>query len=217
MQKGRSTYSFQITCDSNLINNLIQSYIQSNKFEFQQTNDEQFYRAGDALVEGYRFFKYSIVGQTLTIYAWFKYLYGEVPVEQNSLNIIAMNYRNSLNTLFQEINKLNNMGVSMNVHNNAFQQNQSNYQPPVQPDINQFSQQFQNETTNKQEQMCEIGFWLSIVGLLLSFMGIVYGAIVYILNFYFASQGLKTSKRTKAITTIILSIISIIIFIFQLL
>ncbi|MGN1355127.1 MAG: hypothetical protein ACI4WP_00460, partial [Bacilli bacterium] len=114
MKKGRSTYTFQLNCDPNLINNLVQSYIQGNKYELQQNNGEQFYRAGDALVQGYRYFNYSISGQMLTINAWFKSALGEVPVEQNSLNMIAMDYRNSLGKLFQEIDKLNNGGANMN-------------------------------------------------------------------------------------------------------
>ena len=30
MKKGRSTYNFQLSCDSNLVNNLVQSYIKGN-------------------------------------------------------------------------------------------------------------------------------------------------------------------------------------------
>lgn len=117
MKKGRSIYTFQLNCDVNLIDNLIQSYIQGNQYKLQQKNGEQFYRAGDAMVQGYRYFNYSISGQTITIYAWLKGVFGEVPIEQynlNLLNMMAMTYRNSLNTLFQEINKLNNGGESMN-------------------------------------------------------------------------------------------------------
>jgi len=89
----------------------------------------------------------------------------------------------------------------MNINNNA----------------TQFAQTFQNENTKKQEKLCEVGFWLSIFGLLLSLVGVSYGVIIYILNFYFASQGLKTRKKGKAITTIVLSILSILIIILQLL
>lgn len=64
--------------------------------------------------------------------------------------------------------------------------------------------------------MCEIGFWLSILGLVCSFFGVAYGIFVYIIDFYFASQGLKTKKRGKAIATIVLSIISILIIIIEL-
>lgn len=221
MKKGRSTYTFQLSCDPNLVNNLVQSYIQGNQYELQQKNGEQFYRAGDAMVQGYRYFNYSISGQTLTIYAWFKGAFGEVPIEQNSLNITAMTYRNSLNTLFKEIDKLNNKGANINNNQMNFDPNtgqplnRNNYQQPVQ-NVNQFTQIFQNETTKKQEKMCEVGFWLSLFGLICSFMGVAYGVIIYILNFYFASQGLKTRKRGKATATILLSIVSILIIIFQL-
>jgi len=241
MKKGRSIYTFQLNCDTNLVNNLIQSYIQGNQYELQEKDGEQFYRAGDAMVQGYRYFNYSISGQTLTIYAWLKGVFGdEIPIEQNSLNMVAMTYRNSLNTLFQEIDKLNNGGVSMNnnmnfdpstgqplnqnVNNNQMNfdpntglpLNQNNMEQPIQNNVSQFTQTFQNETIKKQEKMCEVGFWLSLFGLLCSFVGVTYGVIIYILNFYFASQGLKTSKRGKAIATIVLSIVSILIIIFQL-
>lgn len=240
MKKGRSTYTFQLNCDPNLINNLVQSYIQGNKYELQQNNGEQFYRAGDALVQGYRYFNYSISGQMLTINAWLKGAFGEVPVEQNSLNMIAMDYRNSLGKLFQEIDKLNNGGVNMNNNmnfdpntgqplNQNASNNQMNFDPNTgqlinqnivgqqfQNNVSQFTQTFQNETIKKQEKMCEIGFWLSLLGLLSSFAGVAYGVIIYIMNFYFASQGLKTSKRSKAIATIVLSIVSIFIIILQL-
>lgn len=67
----------------------------------------------------------------------------------------------------------------------------------------------------KQEKLCEIGFWVSILGLLASFGGVVMGIFVYIMDFYFASQGLKTRKKGKAIATIVLSIISIIVVVMQ--
>ena len=239
MAKGRSTYTFNLNCDINAVNNLMQGYIQGNKFILQNNNGEQYYRAGDALVEGYRYFKYSINGQILTIQAWFKGALGEVTVEQNSLNMPAMNYRNTLGKLFEEVEKLNNGGINMNNNGMNFDPNTAkplnqnannngmnfdpntgrplnqNYGQPMQQN-NQFAQTFQNETLKKQEKMCEWGFWLSLLGLLASFVGVAYGVIIYMLNFYFASQGLKTRKRGKAIATIVLSIISILIIILQL-
>lgn len=266
MKKGRSTYTFQLNCDPNVANNLVQAYIQGNQFELKNNNGKKYYRSGDAILRGYRYFDYCISGQQLTIYAWFKGSLGEIPIEQNSLNIMAMTYRKSLNTLFEEIQKLNNGGVIMNnnmnfdpntgqpinpnygqqqnqgyqqpINLNYGQQPNQGYQQPINPNYgqqpnqgyqqpmnpnynqgmqqnNQFVQNFQDETIKKQEKMCEWGFWLSILGLLASFVGVAYGVIVYILNFYFASQGLKTSKRNKAIATIAISIISIIIIILQ--
>lgn len=182
---------------------------------------------------GYRGLTYSISGQTITINAWLDGALGDFPLEQN-LNMLAMNYRNSLSTLFQEIENLNGGNTMNNNVNNGqmhfdpntgqpLNQNMGQ-QPTVQP-VNQmnnqqpqnsFSQTFKNENQKKQETMCEIGFWISIFGLLGSFAGIMMGLLVYVLDFYFASQGLKTRKRGKAIATIVLSIISILIVIIQL-
>lgn len=228
MNKGRSTYTFQLNCNPVVANDLIQAYIQGNKFTMQNKDGEQFYRAGDAMLEGYRYFNYSINGQVLTIQAWFRGAFGDMSIEQNNLNIPAMNYRNSLGKLFQEIEKLNNGGTNMNSNNgmsfdpNTGQPLNQGYQQPVNQNYgqsmqqtNQFAQSFQDETIRKQEKMCEWGFWLSIIGLLASFVGVVYGVIIYILNFYFASQGLKTRKRGKAIATIAMSIISIIIIVIK--
>jgi len=220
MKKGRSTYTVQLNCNPGIANDLIQSYIQGNNFVLQNKDGEQYYRAGNAMVEGYRYFNYSINEQTITLQAWFKGAFGERSIEQNSLNIPAMNYRNSLDKLFQEIEKLNNGGTNMNNNQGmnfdpyTGQPINQAYQQPMQQN-SQFAQTFQYETTKKQENMCEWGFWLSILGLLASFFGITYGVIIYILNFYFASQGLKTRKKGKAIATIVMSIISIVIIFFQ--
>ena len=214
MEKGRSVYTFQLNCNTELIHNLVNSFLQVNKFTLQNENGEQFYRAGDAMVEGYKYFNYSISGNTLTISAWLKSLLGEIKVEQNNMNIFAMNYRNLLNSLFQEINNVNNgnivnainennIGVNNNINATGISNNTNN--------INQFAQNFQEETQKKQEKMCEIGFWLSLLGVFLAFGGMIYGIFVYILVFYFAAQGLNTRKKGKAKVAITLTIISIII------
>lgn len=80
-----------------------------------------------------------------------------------------------------------------------------------------FVNNFQEETDKKKETVCEIGFWISILGLILSFFGMMVGVIIYILDFYFAFNGLKTRKKGKAIATIVISIISIVVIIFQIL
>ena len=257
MEKGRSNYTFEMKCDINLVNSLMQSYLQANNFKEEEKNGEHYYKAGDAMV-GYRYFNYSINGNQLIISVWLKGTFGEIKIEQTgiaSMNIQAMNFRNSLNKLFQEIEKLNNGGNIMNNENqnlsnqesvNSTQSVKGQVQPVQQesvqtqpmnnqisqvntPSVNpssqdqtqvnqssQFAQTFQDETTKKQEKLCEIGFWLSILGFLASFAGIAYGLIVYVMNFYFASQGLKTRKKGKAIATIVLSVLSLIIFVFGL-
>lgn len=228
MKKGRSTYTFQLNCNPNIANNLVQSYISANGFKTEQKDNEFYYKAGDSMV-GYRYFNYNISGNVLTIYAWLKGTFGDIEIDQNgiaSMNMFLMNYRNSLNKLFQEINKLNNGGINMNnnlnqnnVNNNQMNfdpmtgqpLNQNNNQQPILNNTNQFTQTFKEETTKKQEKLCEIGFWVSIFGVLCALGGVSISVLIFIMDFYFASQGLKTRKRGKAIATIVLSILSILI------
>lgn len=231
MAKGKSEYVIQFNCDANTINTLIQSYLQVNGFNMYEKNGEQYYRAGDQLL-GYRGFTYVFQEQSLIINAWLDGALGDFKLEQN--NMMAVNYRNSLGTLFNEISKLNNGGVNMdnnqmngqdpnqNIDNNQINYNQqpsqpinNNYQEPIN-DANQFAQNFQDETNKRKEKLCEIGFWISILGVLGALGGVAIGLLVYVMDFYFASQGLKTKKRGKAIATIVLSIISIVITILQL-
>lgn len=220
MKKGKSNYNLTFNSDSTLVNNIVQSYLKESGFNMYEKKEKKYYRAGDAML-GYKDFNYSINGNNLIIEAWLDGALGDFPLEQNSLNMLAMDYRNSLNKLFQEINKLNNGGMNMNNNfNNQNINNQMNYDPntgqPINNNNNNFVQSFQDETMKKKEKMCEIGFWLSILGLVCSLFGVTYGVIIYIMDFYFASQGLKTTKRGKAIATIVLSIISILIVIIEL-
>lgn len=218
MKKGRSTYSVQFNVDQNTINNLMQSYLNAENFKTYEKNGEQYFRSGDQML-GYKGLKYSINGQTLTIDTWLDGMLNNFSLENSGINVMAMNYRNSLNKLFQEVSKLNKGNNSMdnqfNIQNNENANIQNNNQQIDANNINQFAQNFKNENIKKQETLCEIGFWISILGLFASLFGVAYGVIVYIIDFYFASQGLKTRKRGKAIATIVLSIISILIIMIQ--
>ena len=63
------------------------------------------------------------------------------------------------------------------------------------------------------ETMVIVGFVMSILGLVFSCFGVTYGAILLVLEFYFAIQGLKTSKKGLAIATLVLAGLSILILI----
>lgn len=190
--KGRSNYQFSIT-NPNEVNQVLLNYLKAEGFSVTTKKNETFYKAGDAF-SGYRGFKYGFVENTLYIQVWLIGAFGEFKIEQNSLNMPAMNYRKSLNNLFTA---LGNGNSSLGT--------------------NQVVNQFQEETDKKAETMCQIGFYLSICGLLLSFLGGTYGIFVYIMEFYFASIGLKTKKKTLALITIALALLSFIITIIQVL
>lgn len=217
---ARSSYNFTLKCEAEQAKQVVQKYMDANGFKPVTKKGETYYKAGDAMM-GYKYFNYTIEGNTLTIFAWLKNAFGDMGIEGNglaSINMVIMGYRNSLNTLFQEIEKLNK---GEKVMENQEEKKITGYDTqtgaPIYEEEKQTTNSFQDETTKKQETMCEVGFWLSIVGLVLSFIGVTYGVIIYILNYYFASQGLKTRKRGKAIATIVLSTISIVVIILEIL
>lgn len=111
IKKGRSKYSFKITCDNDTIDKLIKAYLNVNNFILVSKNKEQFYRAGDAFVQGYRGFTYYFEEGILNINVWLIGAFGgEYTLEQNIFSMPAMNYRNSLNSLFKQISNLNKEG-----------------------------------------------------------------------------------------------------------
>lgn len=218
MNNKVSSYTLQFNCDSSLVNQVMQSYLSTNGFRPHQKKNNNYYRAGDSII-GYRGLNYFINGNLITINAWIDGSFNTVSLE-NNFNILGMDYRNSLSILFQEIEKLSNNKEQNNFNNiqGVNQGYQMNYDPNTGQPINQtnhnqpmYSQIFHNDNLTKNEQMCEICFWVSIVGLVCSFFGITIGLIIYIFNFYFAFKGLKTRKRGKAIGTIIISSISTVI------
>lgn len=115
---------------------------------------------------GYRGLTYFIQGQQITINAWLDGALGDFPLEQNSLNMMAMNYRNSLSTLFKEIEGGNTMNNNvnngqMNFDPNTGQPLNQNVQQTTGDSVNQmnteqpqnnFSQTFQDENQKKQEK-----------------------------------------------------------------
>lgn len=241
MERGRSVYNFSLNCDVNKAMEIVQGYIIGNGFTLVNDNNESYYRAGDAM-RGYRYFNYRLMGNNLEISAWLKGMTGEFSLEKGGISIPIMSYRNSINELLQAIASLNaNTTSATNINANNMENNSTTRQPIYQnyPNSNlnqattsvvqnntgqpnysqnnstQIAQDFQNANIKKQETLCEVGFWLSVFGIFCAFVGVYYGLILIMIIFFCAYQGLNTSKRSKAIASIVLSIISIVIMILQ--
>ena len=198
MAKGRNDYQIPFNTDASVVNSIVNSYLSASNFNLVTKRNDTYYRSGDAMT-GYRGFKYWINGQTLIVQAWIDGDFAEVQLEGN-LNVVATNYKESLSKLFQAVTNANNQS----------------YNQSGQVMAQEFAESIQNDVNKNRETMCEVGFWVSIVGILISIFGVSYGVIIYLLDFYFAAQGLKTRKKGKAITTIVLSVISVLILILQL-
>ena len=223
MERGRSVYNFNLNCDVNKAMEVVQGYITGNGFTLINDKNESYYRAGDAM-RGYRYFNYRLMGNNLEISAWLKGITGEFNLENGGISIPIMSYRNSINELLQAIANLNTDVSITNINGSNIGYNQNTgvaQNNAVQPNYNQnnstqFAKNFQNANIKKQETLSEVGFWLSVAELFCAFFGVYYGIIVILVIFNFAYQGLNTSKRSKAIASIALSITSIVITIVQL-
>lgn len=208
MNIGKTNYKFQINCDPQIVTNTITEWLKENKFNFMNKYGEDLYYCGD-IWKGDRCFQYTINNNEINIYAWNIGIGNKfIMLDSGATNNFGGDYyKNLLSGLFDKLNSLNN-NVNIGTLNNQNEINQQNSQVH---NISQVANSLKKETTDKTEKLCNIVFWLSIIGLILSIFGYTFGIILYVLIFYFAIQGLKTSKRKKAITSIVLTVISILI------
>ncbi len=219
---GKTIYTFQFGGDAVTVNNIVQAWLTANGFTLVNNFNETYYFYKDAWY-GNRCFQYTIEGNIITIYAWTIGIGNKFFMLDSGAhnNMAGDAYKSVLNSLFSQINinSATNMSQTPNMAQDpGVTQDPNMVQNPYGPvpDSAQFIDAFQREVNEKDEKLCTIGFWLSVVGLLVSFMGIMYGVWIYFLEIYFAYRGLKTSKRGKAIVTFILAGVSILIFISQL-
>ena len=200
LETGRSEYNITINTDVNTIEQIIQKFLSERKFSLIEDGGEKFYRAGSVL-SGYKYFNYRINGNMLTIYAWLKGGFGEIKIEQTGMMNTSegiIEYRNMLMTLFSTIEVAN--GPSANFDSQTGKPLNNG---------NQAIEEFKKSNLKSNETACEIGFWLSIIGIFLIFLGGSYGLIIYATNLILGIQGLKTKKKVKAIVTLVITVISI--------
>ncbi len=202
MNKGKSVYTFQFQCAPEHVDAVIKGWLNANKFTFQNKYGEDLYYNYDAW-NGNRGFQYTISGNVVTVWAWTigmgKQFY---QLDSGAMNNMAGDsYKQMLSSLFAGISNLG-ADPAEPVQQPSQAQTQT---------VNEVVSGMNEELDKKAETGCEIGFWLSIVGLLASFGGIIYGIFVYVIIFYLASRGLNTKKRGKAIAAIVMSILSILI------
>lgn len=198
MKKGRSTYTLKFNCDKDVIKRMMESYIEDNKFKKDKDSN---YKIGNIFF-GYRFLNYEIKKQTVIITAWTNNLLFDLDLEKN-ISIGAINFKNSLNTLFQEIININNAGSRVKEEKFLEQENLKA--------TNRMVNRLEKQMNKKKSKMGEICFWISLFGLILAIIDFTYLFLLYIVNIYFAYQELKNNKKLKNYLTIILSILSIII------
>ncbi len=205
MNQGKTNYCFQINCDPRMVSDIVTEWLRANDFTFVNKYGENMYYAKDAIY-GNKGFQCTMTNGVVNIYAWTIGLGDKFyMLDSGAINNMCGDYYKSiLSNLFDRLNALNYGNSGAYYNRNATQQ-------PTGYTVSQAANDLNQEVSTKAEKTCVAGFWISIAGLLLSFFGVTFGVIIYILVFSFAIQGLKTRKRKLAITSIVLASISILI------
>ena len=223
MSQNKTVFQFQVNSNMAAVDNTIRNWLAANEFKFQPKPNANYYAYNDPWVKGKRGFEYYINNNIVTILAYVGTF--ENPMELEGL-VGAMGkqaYRNELEPLVQEIKRIESEGApamqavpQQAVQTNAPQPGQAMQpqpQPMQQPQPGGNVNTFIEENMKKKENLVILGFVLSIIGVLISCVGVSFGAILIILEFYCGVQGLKTRKKGMAIATIVLASINILILI----
>lgn len=147
MKKGRSTYTFKTNNNEQVIENIIKQYLKADQYIEEEKDGEKFYKYSDAL-KGYRGFKYLFNDDMLTIQAWLIGVGGDVPIEDNllnlGLNMQIQSYKKSLETLLKEINT----ATGEHETNNESNQTENNVDNETTSESDQTENNVDSETTN---------------------------------------------------------------------
>lgn len=207
MSQGKTEFKFHVNADMSLVEGVIRNWLQANQFSLKPEFGATCYGFNDPIVKGKRGFEYYINGNDVTILAYVGTYKKPKALEGFVGAVMKQNYRNELAPLFTEIKKLENGDTAATYNTNQTTGNTGAAQMQ-----NNSLNTFMEENNKKQETLVIVGFVMSLVGLLISCFGFNFGAILLILEFYFAIQGLKTSKKGLAIATIVLGCVSVVFF-----
>lgn len=102
MGKGRYTKDLVLNKPDDFVNFMLNDYLQKNQFTMSDWKGEPAYRAGDAMLEGYKYLKWSYQDGTLHLEAWLKGSMGkEMDLDGFVATVQKKPYKESLEQLFQ--------------------------------------------------------------------------------------------------------------------
>lgn len=198
MSKEKTEYRFSVHAAPAVINQVIQNYLAANQYVQIPKPNANYYFFNDPWMKGKRSIEYYIHGTEVIVLAYMGTFEKPRGLEGFVGAIPKKSFRDDLEPLFVELHRIDMMGMAP----------QQGYIPP-QNSANQFVE----KSRKTRENWTIAGFVIGLVGLLLSFFGITYGAIIIVLEFWCGFQGLQTKKKGLAIATIVLAGISVLLLI----
>ena len=97
---ARYTYDLVLNKPEDFVQFVVNDFLQKNRFETADYNGEAVYRAGDPMVEGYKYLKWSYIGGVFHVEAWLKGLSGEMDLDGFVGTLQKKPYKESLEQLY---------------------------------------------------------------------------------------------------------------------
>ena len=216
MGKKKTEFRFSVHAAPEAINQVFQNYLAANQYAQIPKPNANYYFFNDPWMKGKRSLEYYIHGTEVIVLAYLGTYEKPMELEGFVGAIPKKAYKDDLEPLFAELHRLDMMGMApqqgMPMQQGApIQQGMPMQQGNIPPQCS--PNQFVEQTQEKRENWTIAGFVIDMVGLLLSFFGITYGAMRIVLEFWCGFQGLQTKKKGLAIATIVLAGISVLLLI----
>ncbi|MGN0343052.1 MAG: hypothetical protein ACI4DO_09685 [Roseburia sp.] len=212
MAKTKSQFNFTIPADPALINQTIFNYLHANNFVQKQKDGQYYYEQYDA-ISGRRLFEYQINGNQVTIWAYVGSYKHPQELEGFVGALPKQSYKDSLQLLFSHLQALAQNPQPDQVYGDGMQAQNQMYQAQQMYQTNQSMAAFKAENDKKAGNGAVIGFVISLIGLVLSFFGFYFGAVIIFIEISLAVRGLHSDKKGFAIATIVIAIVSVLIII----
>lgn len=215
---GKKTeYKFNFSVDASIIENTIQLWLVANGFSKYEKDGLNCYRQGDALVQGYKFFEYYINGNELSILGYIGSIKHPKSLDNKFVGVLAIApYRKLISNLLEELKRVNENGRSSEIsktkdESTQSQDNNLNSQNNTQDDMQSAINKFKDQNNKTWGNWTIFAFVMSILSLIMSIFGYMFGVIIIILVYYVAINGLKTTKKGLAIASIAITSVSLFI------
>lgn len=177
---------------------IMNDYLQKNSFAMSDWKGEPCYRAGDAMMEGFKYLKWNYTGGVLHLEAWLKGNFGkEMNLDGFVGCLVKKPYRESLEqlvTVLQQEIPEEQMNQQMNAEDGA--------QPAVQP--------IQVATVNN-TNAATLAMLFGILALVLAFVSPIFSIICACLGFAQARMGAGSTSAGMAKAGKIMSIVGLVL------
>lgn len=100
---ARYRYDFVLNKPDDFVQFIMNDFLQKNQFTLTDYNGEAVYRAGDAMVEGYKYLKWSYENGSFHLEAWLKGLGGEMDLDGFVGTLQKKPYKDSLEQLYEAL------------------------------------------------------------------------------------------------------------------